>query len=59
MAKFTPKEMKTSLKEGLSLLEKGDKFIWAEFHEIESACQRGFVIVNPEKRSYFEKNRLN
>ena len=55
MAKFTPREMKKSLREGLSLMDRGDKFIWVQYHEIESAYQQGFTLVNSEKRKYFER----
>jgi len=60
MAKFSSKkDMLNSLKNGLNLvgnpLEK-DTWYWAMYEELPQAYENGFVLINDEKREYYEKS---
>jgi hypothetical protein len=54
MAKFTKSELKRSLLQGLSLLEKDDDFVWATYDEIDHYYRKGFVLTNDKKRGLYE-----
>jgi hypothetical protein len=55
MAKFTKSEMKKSLLEGISLVEREGDFTWVEFHELPEHYEHGFVLLNDEKRELYER----
>lgn len=55
--KFTKSEMKRSLMKDLTLLENEDEFRWATFDEIDSLVNKGYVIVNEQKREHYDKMR--
>jgi hypothetical protein len=57
MAKFRPAEAAKSLSNGITLVERGNKFKWVQFDEIEAALEDGFVILNEIKSSLYEKLR--
>lgn len=57
MVEFTKKEMKASLYNGISLVERGAKFAWTEFHEIEDFYDMGFILVNKQKGEFYERIR--
>ena len=57
MAKFTKAEMKKSLLEGVSLVERGNDFKWVEFHELADAYANGYMLVNEEKMALYERMR--
>ena len=61
MSKFTPKELKQSLLNGLTLMESKDrtKTAWVEYHEIDLYIKAGFVIFNEEKSELYRNvNRV-
>lgn len=56
MAKFKSKsDLKKSLIDNISLLQKGDDFIWVEFHEIKSLLNQGYEFFNEDKKKLYEK----
>lgn len=58
MSKFTKSEMKKSLLENITLMEKDvNDWKWVEFEEIDLHLKQGYVIVNDEKRDFFNKMR--
>lgn len=54
MTKFTKSEVKRSLLENITLMEKGDESIWVDFSEIESCLKLGYNISNEEKKQLYE-----
>jgi hypothetical protein len=59
MAKFTKKELKQSLIDGLTLVKISDKddWAWCEFHELKYYLSKRYEIFNDEKRELFNKMR--
>lgn len=58
MAKFTKSELKKSLKNGLTLLERNpNDFLWAEHHELPFYLSQRYEIVNDEKKELYNKER--
>jgi len=63
MAKFTKSELKKSVIDGVTLMEKENEygwewqndFTWVEYHEIKNYIDKGYMIFNEEKREYYEK----
>lgn len=57
MAKFTKMEAEKSLRLGLSLLERGEDFVWAEYVNIPALYDDGWRLVSEEKAQIFEAGR--
>ena len=55
MAKFTKSEMKRSLLDGISLVERADHYMWVEFHELLQAYADGYILGNDEKMILYER----
>ena len=55
MAKFTTAELKRSLFDGLTLMQKNEEFQWVEYNEIKFNMYLGFEILNDEKKELFSK----
>ena len=61
MSKFTKKEMKKSLLDGISLVFNPLKVIdwkWVEYDELKDAYKKGYVLFNNDKREFFEHTYL-
>ena len=54
MAKFTKAEARKSLLEGITLVERGNEFLWLFYDDLEGAIDNGFQIVSEEKAELFK-----
>lgn len=57
MTTFTEKELKQSLINNITLMQKGEIFEWVTFSEIYAFLANGFDIFNDEKKELYHNKK--